>query len=78
MNEIPSNIETRFAIFSNNIKMDAAGKVLNFDYSIKRAAQFVATCVYDEDKYVLEPPFEDWETELHKQIKRFLIIPRQH
>jgi hypothetical protein len=65
MNEMPSNMETMFAIFSNNIEMDAEGNVLNFDHSIKRAAQFIATCLYDKDKYVVEPSFEDWETELH-------------
>lgn len=65
MNEMPSNIETMFAIFSNNIEMDSAGNVLNFDYSIKRAAQFVASCLYDNDTFIVEPSFEDWETELH-------------
>ncbi|WP_159948265.1 DUF7677 family protein [Polaribacter septentrionalilitoris] len=65
MNEMPSNLETMFAIFSNNIEMDATGKVLNFDYSIKRASQFVTTCLYDEDIYVVEPSFEEWEIELH-------------
>lgn len=65
MNEMPSNLETMFAIFSNNIEMDTEGNVLNFDYSIKRAAQFVAACLFNEDRYVVESPFEDWETELH-------------
>ena len=66
MNEIPSNMETMFAVFSNNIEMDAEGEVLNFDHAVKRAAQFVASCLYDKDNpYVVEPDFEDWEIELH-------------
>ncbi len=66
MNEMPSNVEMMYAIFSNNIEMDDEGKVINFDHSTKRAAQFVASCLfYTDKKFVVEPPFEDWEVELH-------------
>lgn len=66
MNEMPSNVEMMYAIFANNIEMDAEGTVTNFDHSVKRAAQFVASCLYNPNHpYVVEPPFEDWEVALH-------------
>ena len=62
----PTNMEMMYAIFSNNIKVDSNGKVLNFDAAVKRASQFVATCVAKPKKpFVVEPEFEDWELELH-------------
>ena len=66
MNEMPSNVEMMYSVFANNIEMDVEGNVVNFDHAVKRAAQFVASCLFDvESKYVVEPPFEDWELELH-------------
>ena len=62
LHEIPSNVEMMYSIFTNNIQMDAAGNVLNFEHSAKRAAQFIATCIYfEEGPYIVEPPFEEWE-----------------
>jgi hypothetical protein len=66
MLETPSNVEMLYAVFTNNLEVDEEGTVTNFEYSTKRAAQFLATCLYDkENHYTVEPPFEDWETELH-------------
>lgn len=66
MRQLPSNVEMMFAVFSNNIEMNAEGEVLNFDHAVKRAAQFVASCLYDKhNPYVVEPDFEGWETELY-------------
>ena len=66
MHEMPSNVEMMYSIFANNIEMDVEGRVVNFDHSVKRASQFVASCLFDaENNYVVEPPFEDWEIELH-------------
>lgn len=61
-----SLVETVFAIYSNNIKMDENGKVLNQTYSMKRAAQWIRlVCREKGEDYKVEPEFEDWETELH-------------
>ncbi len=66
MNETPSNVEMMYSVFANNIEMDIEGNIINFDHSVKRAAQFLASCLFDvESKYIVEPPFEDWEIELH-------------
>lgn len=63
---MPSNMEMMYAIFSNNLEMDNNGNVINFDHAVKRASQFVATCLFDpKNQYVVEPPLENWETELH-------------
>jgi len=66
MNEMPSNVEMMYTIFSNNIEMNTEGEVINFKHATKRAAKFVASCLfYEENQYTVEPPFEEWETELH-------------
>ncbi len=64
--EIPSNMEMLIAIYSNNIEMDEDGKVTNHLHAMKRAAQFIReACPIDDDEYVVEPEFENWETKLH-------------
>ncbi|MBW7674220.1 DUF7677 family protein [Chryseobacterium chendengshani] len=61
-----SLVEKTFAIFSNNIRMDESGKVLNLTHSMKRAAQWIRfVCREKNDTYQVEPEFEDWEVELH-------------
>ena len=61
-----SLVEIAFSIFSNNIKMDEDGKVLNLKYSMKRAAHWIRiVCKEKTDPYKVEPEFEDWELELH-------------
>lgn len=63
MKEESSFIETAYAVFMNNIEMDENGRVLNYKYAEKRAAQYIRR--YYEANYAVEPPFETWETELH-------------
>lgn len=58
-----SMVEQAFAIYSNNIKMDKDGTVLNHPHAMKRAAQWIRSAC-DED-YEEVPAFEDWEMELH-------------
>jgi hypothetical protein len=61
-----SLVEQAFAIFTNNIKIDEKGKVLNLTHSMRRAAQWIRfVCRHEGDKYIVEPEFEDWEVELH-------------
>lgn len=61
-----SLVEQAFAIFTNNIKMDEYGKVLNLTHSMKRAAQWIRfVCREENDTYQVEPEFEDWEVELY-------------
>lgn len=63
MRESPSFMEQVFAVFMNNLELDENGNVLNFKYAEKRAAQMILSW-WGKD-YVVEPPFEDWECELH-------------
>ncbi|MFB7456131.1 hypothetical protein [Streptomyces sp. NPDC056188] len=58
-----SSLEQVFAIYSNVLQIDADGMVLNDGDAQYRVAQWVRACC-DPD-YRVEPPFEDWETELH-------------
>jgi len=61
-----SLVEQAFAIFSNNIKMDEKGKVINLTHSMKRAAQWIRfVCREENDNYKVEPEFENWEVELY-------------
>jgi hypothetical protein len=60
----PSVLEQMFAIFLNVLELDDAGRVLNDGFAARRAAQWLRKC-YDEGGYVVEPPFERWELELH-------------
>lgn len=62
--EEPSAIEMVFAIFANVIEMDEEGQVLNCRYAQKRATDYLKWYI-DSKKYPVEPPFEEWETELH-------------
>ncbi len=64
MKEESSFIEAAYAIFMNNLELDEKGTVLNYKYAEKRAAQYIRR--YYEPEYVVEPPFEYWETELHE------------
>ncbi|MCB0446087.1 MAG: hypothetical protein KDD03_00975 [Gelidibacter sp.] len=59
----PSAIEQSFAIFTNVIQMDEDGNVLNAKYAEKRAGDFIRA--YCDSSFKVEPPYEDWETELH-------------
>lgn len=58
-----SVLEMVFAIWMNVVEIDEDGKVLNRYQASKRAAQYLRA--YCDRTYVVEPEFEDWETELH-------------
>lgn len=61
-----SLVETVFAIYSNNIKMDEHGIVLNQSHAMTRAAQWISlVCRKEGGDYPVIPEFEDWETDLH-------------
>ncbi|MFD4402486.1 hypothetical protein ACFWPH_06935 [Nocardia sp. NPDC058499] len=58
-----SALEMVFAIFTNVLRIDEAGKVVNEDEAQERAAQWIRA--YCDREYRVDPPFEAWETELH-------------
>lgn len=60
--EFGSDLERVFAIFSNVLDVDDAGRVTNFDQASRRAAQWIRS--YLDSGYTVQPPFEDWELEL--------------
>ena len=60
----PSAIEQAYAIYANIIEIDENGIVINAKYAEKRAAQYIRS--YFDETYKVDPPFEDWETELHE------------
>ena len=60
----PSAIEKVFAIYVNVIEMDENGIVLNAKYAEKRAFEYLHW--YCDPNYEVNPPFEEWETALHK------------
>lgn len=59
----PGAIEQAFAIYANVIELNEDGEVVNAKYAEKRAVDYIRSyCVKD---YTVEPPYEDWELELH-------------
>ncbi len=62
--EEPSALEQVYAIFVNVLELDDTGKVTNAAHAQKRAAQYIRQYV-EGAKYVVDPPFEDWEVALH-------------
>ena len=61
--EEPSAIEQAFAIFANVIELDENGEVLNSRYAQKRATDYIRS--YCDPAFEVEPPYQDWELELH-------------
>jgi hypothetical protein len=61
--EEPSAIEQAFAIYTNVIELDDNGIVLNAKYAEKRAVDYIRP--YFDPSFKVEPPYEDWEIELH-------------
>jgi hypothetical protein len=59
----PSALEQTYAIFANVLVLDDDGDVLNAKHAERRAAQYVRS--YCDSCYTVDPPFEDWEVELH-------------
>ncbi|WP_326754960.1 hypothetical protein OH738_11560 [Streptomyces hirsutus] len=57
-----SALEQVFAIFANVLQVDEQGEVVNHGDAQYRAAQWVRMVC--DPSYVVEPPFEPWETEL--------------
>lgn len=59
----PSLVEQVYAILINTLELDENGDVTNFKHAQKRATDYIRW--YDDHSYVVEPPYEDWETELY-------------
>jgi len=58
-------METIFAIYINNIRIDKDENVINHPYAMKRAAQFIRQQCEETGSYEIQPPLEEWETALH-------------
>ncbi|MGW1616930.1 DUF7677 family protein [Streptomyces sp. NPDC002285] len=58
-----STLEMVFAIFTNVLRVNEVGEVLNPGEAQHRAAQWIRS--YCDPSYQVDPPFEAWETELH-------------
>ncbi|MCA6926209.1 DUF7677 family protein [Pectobacterium versatile] len=61
--EEPSAFEQVFAIYANVLELDEDGNVLNAKYAEKRATDYLRQ--YCDPNFTVEPPYEDWEVELH-------------
>lgn len=59
----PSAIEQVYAIFANVLEVDESGQVLNAQHAQKRATDYLRA--YCDRSFKVEPPFENWELELH-------------
>ena len=59
----PSAIEQVYAIFANVLELDENGQVLNATYAQKRATDYLRA--YCDRSYKVDPPYQDWELELH-------------
>ena len=71
LKEESSFAEQAFAIFMNNLELDAAGSVINYKHSEQRAAQYIRS--YFDSEYTVEPPFESWELELYPVSREFYM-----
>jgi hypothetical protein len=60
----PSAIEQVYAIFANVLELDENGQVLNAQHAQKRATDYLRA--YCDRNFKVDPPYEDWETELHE------------
>lgn len=60
LTEESSFAEQAYIIFMNNLEYDDTG-VTNYKHAELRAAQYVWS--YFDPQYIVEPPFEAWETE---------------
>jgi hypothetical protein len=59
----PGVFEQVFAIFANVLELDENGQVLNAQYAQQRATDYLRA--YCEESFTVDPPYEDWELELH-------------
>lgn len=64
----PSAIEQVYAIFTNVLELDESGQVLNAHYAQKRATDYLRA--YCDRNFKVDPPYEDWELELHESPPR--------
>jgi hypothetical protein len=64
LRECPSLMEQVLAIFANVIEFDDVGIPVNAKYAEFRAAQAIRS--WCDPDYLVEPPFENWETALHE------------
>jgi hypothetical protein len=60
----PSALEAAMAIYANVLRVNESGQVLNARGAEGRAAQWIRS--YVQPGYVVDPPFENWETALHE------------
>ena len=58
----PSAVEQLFAIWANVLEVDGRGEVTNAAHASRRTAQYIRSFL--DSSYKVEPPLEDWETEL--------------
>ena len=65
--EEPSAIEQVFAIYINVLELDEQGNVTNNKYAQKRATDYLRS--YCNPDFKVSPPYEDWETTLHPNVK---------
>lgn len=64
LRDSPSQMETLFAIFANNLQLDADGEPTNEKYAERRAAIWLYSyCTGQQPPG--EPPLEAWEVELY-------------
>jgi hypothetical protein len=70
--EEPSAIEMVYAIFANVLELDENGRVLNAHYAQKRATDYLRA--YCDPSFTVDPPYEQWETELHNPPPREDLI----
>jgi len=67
----PSAIEQVYAIFANVLELDEHGQVQNAQYAQKRATEYLRA--YCDSNFKVDPPFADWELELHEPPLRDLM-----
>jgi hypothetical protein len=58
-----SALEMIFSVFMNNLDIGPDGQPMNSDHATRRAAQYIRQ--YCQGGTEADPPFEDWQTELH-------------
>lgn len=64
LRDSPSQMETLFAVFVNNLRLDEHGEPINEKYAERRAAsELYRYCTGQEPPG--EPPLEEWEAELY-------------
>ncbi len=73
LRESPSLLEEAMAIFANVLEFDENGVPLNAKWAEHRAAQTIRR--WCDPTYVVEPPFESWETALYGPPKREDLKP---